>query len=76
MIVLVGRSTGTASGVAKEIGFAQAGKVPYFGVYVDGAGAESALPIGLARNRTVSWTWAGIASAIKQMLTEGKNKKS
>lgn len=75
VIVLVGKSMGTASGVAKEIAFAAAQKVPIFGVYVDGAGAASTLPAGLQRNRTISWTWASIAAAIDQMLTEGKHEK-
>jgi hypothetical protein len=73
MIVLVGRSMGTASGVRKEIQFAKDGNVPYFGVYVDEANSSSTLPTGLARNRVISWTWPGIAKAIDQMMTEGKN---
>lgn len=74
MIVLVGRYMGTATGVAKEIQFANEGNVPFFGVYVDGAGTASTLPTGLARNRTIAWTWPGIAKAIDQMMQEGKNK--
>lgn len=74
MIVLVGKSMGSATGVAKEIGFAWDQNVPFFGVYVDGAGPTSTLPTGLARNRTIEWTWDGIADAINQMMTEGKNK--
>ena len=35
MIVLVGKSMGSATGVAKEIGFAKDQDVPFFGVYVD-----------------------------------------
>ena len=75
MIVLVGRRMATASGVRKEIQFANDGDVPFFGVYVDGANSSSSLPTGLARNRVISWTWPGIASAIDQMMTEGKNAK-
>ncbi len=41
MIVLVGKSMGSATGVAKEIGFATDQDVPFFGVYVDGAGTNS-----------------------------------
>jgi MTH538 TIR-like domain (DUF1863) len=74
MIVLVGRYMGTATGVAKEIQFAKQGDVPFFGVYVDGANSRSTLPTGLARNRTIAWTWPGIAKAIDQMMQEGKNK--
>ena len=74
MIVLVGRSVGTAIGVAKEIGFAQEQDVPFFGVYVDNAGSSNTLPTGLARNRVIPWDWDGIANAINQMMTEGKNK--
>ena len=73
MIVLVGKSMGTATGVRKEITFANAQDVPFFGVYVDGAGTNSTLPTGLARNRTKSWDWDNIASAIDLMMTEGKN---
>lgn len=73
MIVLVGKSMGSASGVAKEISFAKEQNVPFFGVYVDGAGSTSTLPIGLARNRTIEWKWDDIAAAIDQMMTEGKN---
>jgi hypothetical protein len=73
VIVLVGRSMGTATGVGKEIQFAKAGNVPSFGVYVDGANTNSTLPTGLARNRVIAWTWTGVAKAIDQMMTEGKN---
>jgi hypothetical protein len=73
MIVLVGKSMGTAGGVAKEIAMARRNSVPYFGVYVDGAGALSTLPTGLIRGRVVSWTWANVAAAIDQMMREGKN---
>jgi hypothetical protein len=73
-IILVGRSMSTASGVAKEITMAKQVNVPVFGVYVDGAGAASILPAGLARNRTINWTWPGVAAAVKQMMGEGKNK--
>jgi len=74
MIVLVGKSMGSATGVAKEIGFAKDQDVPFFGVYVDGAGTTSTLPTGLSRNRTIAWDWAKIADAVDQMMTEGKNK--
>jgi len=75
VIVLVGRSMGTASGVSKEIAMAKEQDVPYFGVYVDGAGATSTLPAGLQRNRTIAWKWNSIAAAVRQMMIEGKNKK-
>jgi antiphage defense system Thoeris ThsB-like protein len=74
VIVLVGRSTSKAGGVVKEIAMAKRKDVPVFGVYVDGAGAATSLPTGLQRNRTIAWTWQGIAGAIKQMMGEGKNK--
>ena len=73
VIVLVGRSMSSAYGVAKEIQFAKDNNVPCFGVYVDDANTASNLPIGLPRGRVISWTWPGIASAIDQMMTEGKN---
>ncbi|WP_164700033.1 TIR domain-containing protein [Modestobacter sp. KNN46-3] len=72
-IVLVGRSMSTATGVAKEISMAKALDVPVFGVYVDGAGSQTPLPTGLARNRTVEWNWIKIAAAVRQMMGEGKN---
>lgn len=74
VIVLVGRHMASATGVVKEIGMAKDLNVPYFGVYVDGAGESSTLPSGLARNRTIPWTWPGIAQAIDQMMAEGKNR--
>jgi hypothetical protein len=74
MIVLVGKSMWSASGVVKEIGFANDQDVPFFGVYVDGAGTTSTLPTGLARGRTVVWDWDRIGSKIDQMMGEGKNK--
>lgn len=74
VIVLVGRTMASASGVAKEIAFAKDQSVPLFGVYIDGANTNSNLPTGLARNRTISWDWDNIASAIDQMMGEGKNR--
>jgi hypothetical protein len=75
MIVLVGKSMGSATGVAKEISFATDQDVPFFGVYVDGTGTSSTLPKGLPRNRTIAWDWDKIADAVDQMMTERKNKK-
>lgn len=74
LIVLVGTKTSTAAGVLKEIEMANKLNVPVFGVYVAGAGTTTPLPHGLPRNRTISWTWPGIASAVKQMMGEGKNR--
>ena len=74
LIVLVGKKTSNATGVIKEIEFAKSQNVPVFGVYVDGANTSSTLPTGLARNRVISWTWPAVASAIRQMMGEGKNK--
>jgi hypothetical protein len=74
LIVLVGKSMGSATGVKKEIAFAKSQNVPVFGVYVDGANTTSTLPSGLQRDRTISWDWAKIASAISQLMKEGKNK--
>jgi hypothetical protein len=65
----------TATGVAKVIQFARDGNVPFFGVYVDGAGAYSTLPASLARDRMIPWTWTGVANAIGHLITEGKNAK-
>ena len=73
LIVLVGESMASATGVIKEIKFAKDANVPFFGVYVGGADSSSNLPAGLARNRTIKWTWQGVSDAIDQMMTEGKN---
>lgn len=73
LIVLVGRSTSTATGVVKEIAMAKDQNVPVFGVYVDGANTLSTLPTGLQRTRTVAWDWAKVAEKVRQMMGEGKN---
>ncbi|UOW03102.1 TIR domain-containing protein [Clavibacter michiganensis subsp. michiganensis] len=73
LIVLVGKSMGSATGVDKEIAMAKAANVPVFGVYVDGASGSSTLPAGLPRTRVIPWTWTGVGSAITQMMGEGKN---
>jgi hypothetical protein len=74
LIVLVGKTMASATGVAKEIRMAKSQDVPVFGVYVGGADSSSNLPDGLARNRTIKWTWDDIAAAVKQMMGEGKNR--
>lgn len=73
LIVLVGKYMATATGVAKEIKMASDQNVPFFGVYVGGADESSTLPSGLARSRTVKWTWPNVGAAVKQMMREGKN---
>jgi hypothetical protein len=74
VVVLVGKNMATATGVVKEITFAKDSNVPVFGVYVGDANRSSNLPDGLQRNRTIDWDWEKIASAIDQMMNEGKNK--
>jgi len=74
LIVLVGKTMATATGVAKEIAFAKAADVPVFGVYVDGADSNSNLPNGLQRNRTIPWEWDKIADMIDKTMKEGKNR--
>lgn len=74
LIVLVGKTMASATGVAKEIKMAKDQNVPVFGVYVGGANSASNLPDGLQRNRTITWDWEEIASAIDQVTGEGKNK--
>lgn len=74
LIVLVGKTMASATGVKKEIAFAKEQDVPVFGVYVGSADKTSTLPEGLQRNRTISWNWDSIANAIDQMMGEGKNK--
>jgi predicted alpha/beta hydrolase family esterase len=75
VIVLVGRSIGSATGVAKEIEMAAANNVPVFGVYVDGANDANTLPKGLHRNCVVPWDWDKIADRIDWAMRNGKNKK-
>lgn len=74
VIVLVGKSMATATGVVKEIKMAKDNNVPVFGVYIDGTNSSSTLPSGLARGRVIAWSWDGIASAIDQVMKEGKNE--
>jgi hypothetical protein len=74
VVVLVGKNMASATGVVKEINFAKGSDVPIFGVYVGGANTTSNLPDGLQRNRTIDWDWDKIASAIAQVMKEGKNK--
>ena len=74
LIVLVGKKTHLATGVIKEIKFAHSQNIPVFGVYIDGANSQTLLPAGLQRDRTIDWDWARIASALKQIMGEGKNK--
>ncbi len=74
LIVLVGKSMSTATGVVKEIKMAKDQNVPVFGVYIDGADSSSTLPEGLLRNRTIAWDWDKIASMVDQAMHEGKNK--
>ena len=74
LIVLVGKRMSKATGVAKEIKMAKDQNVPFFGVYVGGGDSSSTLPEGLQRNRTIAWDWDKIASAVDQMMGEGKNK--
>jgi len=74
VVVLVGKFMVSATGVVKEIAFAKEFDVPVFGVYVSGAGTGSNLPDGLQRNSTIDWDWDKIASAINQVMKEGKNK--
>lgn len=75
LVVLVGKTMVSATGVAKEIQMAKDQNVPVFGVYVGGADSTSNLPPGLARNRTIDWDWKKIAHAIDILMSEGKNKK-
>jgi len=74
VVVLSGKYMASATGVVKEISFADESNVPVFGVYVGGANTNNNLPSGLQRNRTIIWDWDKIASAIDQMMTERKNK--
>jgi len=74
LIVLVGKNMSTATGVVEETAMAKLLNVPVFGVYVNGAGVNSTLPSGLARNRVIDWVWVDVAAAVDQMMGEGKNR--
>jgi len=73
LIVLVGKTMASATGVAKEISMAKRKDVPFFGIYVDGANYWSTLPDGLPRNKTIAWEWKEISTCIDKMMAEGKN---
>ena len=73
MIVLIGNSMASVTGVKKEIRFANEQDVPYFGVYVGTASITSTLPTGLAKNRTIRWNWHLISSMVDQMMRERGN---
>jgi MTH538 TIR-like domain (DUF1863) len=73
MLILVGKSTHSATGVKKEIAMATSLNVPFRGVYVDGTTSATSLPAGLSRSKTITWTWPGVAAAITAMESEGKN---
>lgn len=75
LIALVGRHMPTAIGVVKEIKMAQDLNVPYFGVYVNGANSNSALPVGLSSNSIVPWKWDRIANMVDQCMVMGKNRR-
>lgn len=74
VIVLVGRNISSAVGVRKEIDMASKNNVPVFGVYVDGANTLSAIPYNLSRSRVIVWNWDKIASAVNEMMSQGKNR--
>lgn len=75
LIVLVGKTTYTAAGVKKEITMAKDGNVPVFGVLVGGATTATPLPSGLTSGRVIAWDWDKIASAVTQVMKEGKNSQ-
>ena len=73
VIVLVGKDAAKAANVSSEIALSKTRNVPFFGVYVDGADANSDLPAGLPRNRTIVWDWERVSTAITQLMREGKH---
>jgi hypothetical protein len=75
MFVLVSPTSHRAAGVAKEIAMAIRQNVPMCGIYIANASAATPLPTGLPRNRVVGWAWKEIASAVNQMMGEGKNRR-
>jgi len=75
LVVLVGTHMATATGVRREIEFANDLSLPRFGVYVNGADASSTLPSGLPRNACVPWNWARIAAMVDKCESLGKNAR-
>ena len=75
LIVLVGKTTYNAAGVIEEIAMAKDSDVPVFGVFVGGPTTTTTLPTGLTSGRVIAWEWDTIASAIDQVMKEGKNSK-
>jgi len=73
LIVLVGTHMATATGVVKEIEMANDHGLPRFGVYVNGAGANSTLPKGLSRSSVVKWEWEKVAAMVDKCSELGKN---
>jgi hypothetical protein len=73
MIILIGRDAKSCLNLTNEIELAKRTNVPYFGVVLGDADENAELPVGLARNRTIPRDWNRIASAVGQMMTEGKN---
>jgi hypothetical protein len=73
MIILVSKETATAANVTNEIALAKTRNVPFFGIYIDGADANTDLPAGLPRNRTIPWDWTRVSAAIAQLRREGKH---
>jgi hypothetical protein len=73
VIVLVGKTMASATGVAKEIAMAKELNVPVFGVYVDGANMGYNHPTGLTRGSTIPWGWDTIAGKIALSMLQGKN---
>jgi hypothetical protein len=75
MIVLVGNDTATSDNVLEEIRLAKLSNVPFFGIYLEPAGAAPSLPSGLPANRTMPWDWLRIPAALDQLMKEGKHHK-
>ena len=75
MIILVGDQTASSANVKAEIGMAMKTNVPFLGVFIGGAGDETALPAGLAPNRVTALDWLRIGSAVDQLMGEGKHHK-
>ena len=75
MIILVGKKMGSSANVATEIQLAKKTNVPFLGVLVGGADESSDLPVGLAANRAIPLDWVRIASAVDQLMGEGKHHK-
>lgn len=75
MIILIGRETASSVNVKTEIDLAMKANVPFLGVLVGGADESTDLPAGLAHDRVAPLDWLRVASAVDQLMGEGKHHR-